>query len=380
MKIAFLADSFLEDESTGINGTQVQMYNLALAFKSRGLEVHYISLTRHWKRLDEIVDGTMIHWVQQGKSIFSWMRNIKDFNKILDRVQPDVLYQRGRSYLTYTAAKWAVKNGRQFVWGSNGEDSCDFWKGLRALRGSRRPLWKKIILTSYLVLNDTLIHNGIRNANHVINQTQYQKRRLFRNYGKRGIILPSYYPLSQPHCIQDRKQQCLWVANLSSNKQPEIFLKLAKHCISFKDWTFVLVGGTQDEKYWNFLVKEASALPNLIMTGAIPFEQTTLLFSKAALLINTSIVEGISNAMIEAWLHGVPVLSLNNDPNGWISKYNLGFCAKGNLESFLSHGFQILKDTKTLALTGDQCLDFAKKTFSSSYTIDRYLELFRDVK
>ena len=29
MKLAMIADSFLLDESTGVNGTQVQMYNLA---------------------------------------------------------------------------------------------------------------------------------------------------------------------------------------------------------------------------------------------------------------------------------------------------------------------------------------------------------------
>ena len=47
-KIAFLADSFLLDPSTKVNGSQVQLYYMATALKERGLDIHYVSQTREF--------------------------------------------------------------------------------------------------------------------------------------------------------------------------------------------------------------------------------------------------------------------------------------------------------------------------------------------
>ena len=123
MKIAFIADSFLLDKSTGVNGTQVQMYNLASAFKNRGLEVFYISFTKSSPPPHETIDGIEVHWLPGEKGVFSWIGEIPAYTKILNKIQPDIVYQRGRSHLTYIATAWTKKNRKKFVWGSNGEDS-----------------------------------------------------------------------------------------------------------------------------------------------------------------------------------------------------------------------------------------------------------------
>lgn len=148
MKIAFLGDSFLFDKSMGINGTQVQMYNLAKAFTDRRLEVHYVSLTINGKQNSENVEGIEIHWIKSNFAIFSWLKEISDFKKVLNSIKPDVVYQRGRSYLTYVGGAWAEKNNKYFVWGSNGEDSCDFWKNIKRVARSKRPFLEKIAALS----------------------------------------------------------------------------------------------------------------------------------------------------------------------------------------------------------------------------------------
>jgi glycosyltransferase involved in cell wall biosynthesis len=379
MKIAFLADSFLLDESTGINGTQVQMYNLAEAFAHKRLDVHYISLTRGNKLKQENINGIKLYWIKSNYKIFSWLRDFICFKDILDNINPDVLYQRGRSHLTYIASRWSKKHNKKFIWGSNGEDSCDFWKGILRLNRSNRPFWKKIVLYPYFGIQDILIHKGIRNATCVVNQTEHQKAQLLRNYGKEGIVISSYFRLTDLNQKSKKEKLCIWVANLSPYKQPEIILKLAEHCISFNDWKFMIIGGTKDKNYLNNLVKEASKLSNVEMVGSVPFNQTDDYFSRASLFVSTSIIEadGISNAMIQALLNRIPILSLNHDPNDWIMKYNLGFCAKGNMEIFLSKGYSMLQDFEALTEIGRRCLEFAKNTFSSDTIIDRYIELFK---
>src|SRR5688572_4891012 len=122
MKIAILADAYLTDESTGVNGTQVQLYQLAHAFKERGHEVHYVCATRTTnlgRQIDD--DGIALHLLPDRQGVFAWLTDIRDAIRQLTAIAPDAVYQRGRSPLTYAAARWARRHTKPFVWGSNGE-------------------------------------------------------------------------------------------------------------------------------------------------------------------------------------------------------------------------------------------------------------------
>ncbi len=378
MKIVFIADSFLLDKSTGINGTQVQMYNLAVAFEKRGHDVHYISLTKDKLKADETIRGIKIHWIHNINRIFSWLKDIKIYLNTLDHIQPDVIYQRGRSHLTFVAAKWTKKNRKRFIWGSNGEDACDFWKRIKRQNKSQRSLWKKIILYPLDYIQDILIHHGVRNADQVINQTEYQKKRLYDNYGKTGNILPSYFlPTEKNYKIQ-KKKMVLWLANLNKGKQPEIFISLAKKCEKHSDWSFALAGGTDDKEYLEEIKNAAKNIPNLKMIGAVPFEKSNDYYAKASLFVNTSQKEadGLPNAFIQAWLNGTPVLSLNHDPNGWLKEHYIGRCAKGNVQELFLFGGKLLEEIDLLKKMRKESRDFSNKKFTSPKTIDNYLKIF----
>jgi len=375
MKIAFLADSFLPDKSTGINGAQVQMYNLASAFKKAGLEVHYISLSNAYTRKNEIINGINISWIPNKHFLFSWIQNIKIFNKILDQIQPDILYQRGRSPLTYTATKWSKKNQKKFFWGSNGENSCEFWKQLKQLKKSQKSLWRKLLLFPDMIIQDILIHKGIHGATKVINQTYHQKNELWKNFKKTGIVFPSYF-LPPTTKQQQKKKIVLWLANLIPNKQPELFIKFAEQNQDL-EWQFILAGGTNNKKYWQSLLHQAAKLKNLQMIGRVAFEENKKYYSQASLFVNTSINEGISNTFVQAWLNSTPVLCFNIDPNDWIKTHNLGYCAHGNEEQFLRHGRTLLENYEQIETIQENCQQFALKTFAAKETIDSYLKLFK---
>ncbi len=378
MKIAFLADAFLSDKSTGINGAQVQMYNLALAFKKAGLEVHYISLSKDYPRIDEIINGIKIHWIPNKNNIFSWLHYMNNFTPILDKIQPDILYQRGRSHLTYIATKWSKKNKKQFVWGSNGEDSGEFWKLIKAVNKSQRTLWQKFLLYPYVAVQDIFIHQGIRGADKVVNQTNFQKNRVWKNFKKTGIVLPSYFlPITKP---QQKKKIVLWLANLCTNKQPELFIKFAELNQDLEEWNFILAGGTNDKKkYWQSLLHQVAKVKNLQMIGQVPFEETHKYYAQTSLFVNTSLkkADGLPNAFIQAWQNSTPVLSLNHDPNDWIQTHNLGYCAHGNEEEFLHHGRKLLEHFEQIEAKQENCQQFALKTFAAKETIDSYLKLFK---
>ena len=378
MKLAVVADSYLHDPSTGINGTQVQNYNLASAFARQGIEVHYLAMTSDESRPDvEEYEGMSIHWLRPSGALFGYLCENRAYLRILDELRPDALYNRGRSALTFAAARWAKDNGARFVWGSNGEDSCEFFKRLDRLRRSGRPLWKKAAHLPHELLLDLLIHRGIRGAHTVINQTEHQRQRLKENYGKDGILLSSYIlPPAEQHIKKGR--HVLWLANLSTAKQPEVFLRLAEKCLDFNEWIFILGGGSSNKSYEETICKQAGALKNVQVLGTVPFDESFDHYRSAMLFVNTSesYADGLPNAFLQSWLHEVPVASLHHDPNNWIASYGLGFYAKGDEHALMEWVRQALADEQELREMGRRSRAFAEQEFSSQHTIYAYLRLF----
>ena len=89
------------------------------------------------------------------------------------------------------------------------------------------------------------------------------------------------------------------------------------------------------------MIKESSKrVPNFDFLGVIPFSEVQEYFSRAAILVNTSMFEGFPHAFIQAWEHYVPVVSLNADPDGLICENKMGFHSK----TFN----QLVEDVKTL--------------------------------
>lgn len=378
MKIAFLADSFLPDPSTGVNGTQVQMYNLATALVRRGVDVHYVAFTRDWRRAHDVVDDLTVRWLPLRRQAFGWLREVQEAGRAVAEIDPDIVYQRGRSHLTHVAARWARETARRFVWASNGEDSGELWKLGKRVTASNRPAWKKAALYPYVLPLDLLVHRGVRGASGIIAQTEHQQDRIRRTFGKESTILPSVFP--QPAHVNDaaKEKLMLWLANLHAGKQPEVFIDLAEACGALDGWAFLLAGGTSDRAYQEAVAGRAAEVGNLQMTGAVPFMKSGALFARASLFVNTSRREadGLSNAFIQAWHHGTPVLSLNHDPNGWISRHGLGFCAHGDRDAFLKQGRALAADHDALIAMGKRCKTFARNTFASDDIIDAYLNAF----
>lgn len=375
MRLVLLADHFLRDPSTPVTGTHVQMYNLAVGLSKRGADVHYVCRTNSGDRGVKSVDGVTVHYLPPARGPIAWITDLRHYTAILEQVWPDAVYQRGRSHLTYLAARWARANGRVFVWGSNGEDSCDFWKETNRLRRSARSLWRKTALFPSMWIQDLLIHGGVRGASFVVNQTDGQKERLWRNYRKVGIVLPSYYP-AQEEAPSPKERVVLWLANWTAGKQPELFLKLAEQFRSDPKWSFVLAGGTDDRSYLERIRQLASGHPNVRLTGKVAFEATDDLFARAALFVSTSVAEGISNTFLQSWLRATPVLSLHHDPNGWIAAHGLGSCARGDWNRFLEMAERVLSDDDLRQEMGQRAGRFAREILSADRTITAYLRLF----
>lgn len=143
-----------------------------------------------------------------------------------------------------------------------------------------------------------------------------------------------------------------WIANERPVKRLDLALKLAAE-LSQCRVNFIFIGKTNNQ----FLIETERDRTNgnIFYLGQRDNDFINPILNYAHFLLNTSDSEGFSNTFIQAWLRGVPVLSLNSDPDDLIKNYNLGLCSGGELS------------------------DLAAIIDSSSRNIEGYMDSFPDI-
>src|SRR3954452_11592635 len=75
---------------------------------------------------------------------------------------------------------------------------------------------------------------------------------------------------------------------------------------------FVIIGGPDPDRksqdYFAGLKAAADKLPNVQLTGFIPFAEAESYFNGARTFVNTSLYEGFPNTFMQAWARGIPTV------------------------------------------------------------------------
>lgn len=159
------------------------------------------------------------------------------------------------------------------------------------------------------------------------------------------VLLGKGWPLTAAQPSYHPDGYILWVASCRPNKQPWHFVTLASE---FPERQFVMVlppfAGIRDELYYAIL-RAASGLNNLRVIAELrPFAEVDAMFEGAAVFVNTSLFEGYANTFLQAADHGVPILSLQVDPDQVISTQELGIVACGNFTDFKAGLVELLAE------------------------------------
>jgi glycosyltransferase involved in cell wall biosynthesis len=212
--------------------------------------------------------------------------------------------------VTGQVAWWAGRHGRRFVYSVASDMDCD-----RALPDLRT--WRARALYLY----------GLRRADRVIAQTETQVRMLDDGFGVRAkaIPMPCFGPPENEFVPPswDPGGRVLWVGRICSVKRPDRFLEVARGC---PDVAFDMVGPVGEDAYSAAIALEATSRSNVTLHGRASRAEMNAFYRRASVLLCTSDREGFPNTFIEAWSHGVPVVS-THDPDGTIARLGLGAVA-----------------------------------------------------
>lgn len=172
---------------------------------------------------------------------------------------------------------------------------------------------------------------GLRRADCILVQTAWQQRRLLEFCGRSSIVvgMPCDEVATEAATAAKRVEpgnpMVLWVGRISPEKRFEWLLELAAGC---PDVRFEVAGAPNKASgYAEALWRRAATLPNLTLHGRVAEPAAMAgLYRRAALLCCTSSSEGFPNTFLEAWSHGVPVVT-TFDPDGLVAERGLGAVA-----------------------------------------------------
>ena len=187
-------------------------------------------------------------------------------------------------------------------------------------------------------MDRALYRFGVRLADAVVVQSDEQLalgRQAFPSL-RRLVRIPSFAETTSSPTLGggDRPDAFLWFSRLASYKQPMRYVELAR-AVPEARFLMIPIAERPASPELEAVRAAATIVPNLELLDPLPHEQLSRLIARAAAIVNTSAYEGMPNAFLEAWAHGVPVLTFQFDPDAVVAQNRLGISAGGSWERFV---------------------------------------------
>lgn len=204
---------------------------------------------------------------------------------------------------------------------SDDDLSSDYRPGDRRLNDYGTPRW--------------MAWYAVSTADYVMVQSERQRRLLAENFNRTGTLI--HNPVSVPADARqhwphrEAREFVLWIGRSDTfHKRPLLVLDLARACPHIK---FMMVVNKTNPSVFETLQRDRP--PNVTIIERVPHHEIWEYYRRARMLISTSAYEGFPNTFLQAAVAGVPVVSLNVDPEDILVKKGCGVFAGGDFELFV---------------------------------------------
>jgi glycosyltransferase involved in cell wall biosynthesis len=187
--------------------------------------------------------------------------------------------------------------------------------------------------------NRAVYRLGVRLADAVVVQSDDQVALAHKAFPwlHKVVRIPSLAEPALDTAEEDRPtpEAFLWFGRFVPYKRPMRYVELAR---TLPEARFVMIP-VPDEATSEELAelrRAAANVANLALRDPVPQEQLLELVAASVAVVNTSVLEGMPNAFLEAWARGVPVLTLSFDPDRVVERERLGIAARDDWERFVA--------------------------------------------
>jgi glycosyltransferase involved in cell wall biosynthesis len=302
-------------------GAERQMVLLAQVLSERGYRVAQIV----WPVADPVALPPGLTLVerrsrQAGSGALGALRELSEIWRSLSRADPKVLVVRKRQGALPVAALFCRLRRRRLIF-SSANDAEFMLQELHS--GQPRGRMYKLCLR----VADAVVVQSAQ-------QVELARSALPRL--RRVVRIPSF--ADDQHRPEQREPEAfLWIGRIVDYKQPLRYVELAR---ALPDARFVMIAmpdiSEPDSPLLPVLRAAPEDTPNLEVLEPLAHSRVGELVTRAVAIVNTtSRFEGMPNTYLEAWSAGVPVLTLEFDPDEVVAEHGLGISAAGSWDRFV---------------------------------------------
>lgn len=287
----------------------------------------------------------------------TWMQRLlrkpTPFHSLLKKIDANVYLMAGASGLAKPVMEFCQANSRSFLFRIAHQRDCD----------------------------GTFVHGdpmgeayrwALQRSDFIVCQTEEQKRLLQRTEKLSALRIPDF--IGAGASTEAEPADVLWIGEAVEWKQPELFYRLA---LTIPHQNFTLLTRPNNPEYFERLVSKTRDVPNLGFENSVPYSEWPIFLKRARILVNTSRFEGFPFAFTQAFAYGVPVVSLNVDPDGILEKRQLGICAHGS-EALQAQGvMDLISYPRQWKRMSDNALTYSRQAQNPLKIAEAYRRLFQ---
>ncbi len=369
MKVCFFSPTayayFRPDATTWAGGAETQQVLVGRHLASRGVSVSFIVGDYGQREIENDGGITLIRSFTpfKGNRKLRFLPDMLSIRRAMILADADVYNQRSTAFFTGQIAWFARCMGRAFTF-SVGSD----YNIYRDCQGNLPPPMA------------ALYRWGIARADAVIAQTEKQQRIMREQFKREIVLIRNGIIISDEGSVPARPASppaappaFLWVGGLRWMKRAEIFVELARRVPEAR---FILIGGkVGNEAYYRSIMERLREAPNVRQIDFVPPDEIDAYYRDAYALVNTSSLEGFPNTFLHAWRHGVPVLSLEIDPDDTIVRNRLGVVG-GTIDGLAGAVRSLLANPASRNEMSSRALSYVREHHDVSDRAGDYLRLF----
>jgi len=347
------SESLFNNKKSTFGGATVQLYNYALEM-AKYHDVYCLVPETDIPDMLKFKDLNIVFTFSRNDSYFS--RVIK-FHKALRSIKPDAVIQRGLTRLSTFLALYCIFYSIKFVFmfAHDRESRGRFQRSNRF----NHLYFLLLICTRYLVV-----------------QNDFQQGSIPGIFKKKTFKIPSGYEIEQD--LSFEKKGVLWVSRLEPWKRPELCIELA---MKNPDIPFTMIApiDPNDAEYGESIHKIAKNIRNITIIDFVCFSEIDAFFRSARVFLNTSEEEGFPNTFIQACKNRTPIVSLNVNPDGFISRFSTGVFCSGNFDKMNNSISDICHNDSLFAKYSDMAYDYVLRHHSIKTNAARLSNLILSV-
>ena len=353
-------------ESVNITGPDVHQVILARELVKHGYDITFITYEEGGKPI-ECIGGIKVIKAYEADSGSNRMLKAVCLLKAMVNANADIYFQHGG--VTGIVSLFCRVMSKRFVYHIGSDALVDSKIITRKIRGFNRSRYSIDRIGNWV---------DIKLADTVIVQNEFQKKRLNDNYKKKGVLIKKPIPPIKQQAPGNNKQPIiLWVGAIAEVKQPELFVNLAK---AVPQGTFYMIGGhSNNQELYNKIKDCSKKISNLDYLGVVPFDEIDRYFSRASILVNTSMFEAYPPyGFIQAWSNHTAVVSIGDNPDAVIEKNKMGLCSK-SFNQLVRDVKMLLKNETLMKEMGANGVKYVEKEHDIRNIGGKYRKLFNSL-